>query len=136
MFFTPDSARSSRIACRQVIQAILFRVLASDATLDELGGVLKDAKALARHGKSSREIDAFCAKIRREGDVISGGNVALPKMVRDVTDRKFLELALAGDVDYLITNDRRHLLSLKKIGRTQIVTPHKFMLALSLKPRA
>jgi predicted nucleic acid-binding protein len=51
-------------------------------------------------------------------------------LARDITDTKFLDLALAADADYLVTNDHRHLLPLKIIGRTRIVTPHKFMLAL------
>jgi predicted nucleic acid-binding protein len=46
---------------------------------------------------------------------------------RDVTDTKFLDLAVASDADYFVTNDRRHLLPLKRIGRTRIVTPHKFL---------
>ncbi|HLX62927.1 MAG TPA: hypothetical protein VKX17_16755 [Planctomycetota bacterium] len=53
-----------------------------------------------------------------------------PSLPRDATDSKFLDLALASNAGFLVTNDRRHLLRLKKYGRTRIVTPHKFMLAL------
>jgi hypothetical protein len=39
--------------------------------------------------------------------------------VRDITDREFLALAVAADADFLVTNDRRHFLPLKRFGRTQ-----------------
>jgi len=51
--------------------------------------------------------------------------------VHDVTDRKFLDLAIASGADYFVTNDRRHLLPLKKIGRTKSSRPHKFMQVLN-----
>jgi predicted nucleic acid-binding protein len=51
-------------------------------------------------------------------------------LTRDASDAKFLELALAANADFLVTYDHRHLLRLKSIGRTRIVTPHKFLLAL------
>ena len=46
---------------------------------------------------------------------------------RDATDTRILSLAAASDADYLVTNDRRHLLRLKQFGRTRIVTPHRFL---------
>jgi predicted nucleic acid-binding protein len=44
---------------------------------------------------------------------------------------KFLSLAQEADADYLVTKDGRHLLRLKKFGRTQIVTPTRFLAALA-----
>ena len=43
----------------------------------------------------------------------------------DKDDDKFLESSMAARADYLITSDR-HLLDLKKLGRTQIVRPDEF----------
>ena len=45
-------------------------------------------------------------------------------MVNAVVDTN---VCLEADADYLVTNDRRHLHLLRKVGRTQIVTPRKFL---------
>ena len=42
--------------------------------------------------------------------------------VDDPGDNLVLATALAGDADYLVTGDRRHLLHLKKVRRTRILT--------------
>jgi predicted nucleic acid-binding protein len=36
-------------------------------------------------------------------------------------------LALRAKADFLVTNDRRHLLHLESFGQTRIVTPSQFM---------
>ncbi len=57
---------------------------------------------------------------------------------RDMTDNamsrntrhrltRLLECALAARADYLVTGDKEHLLPLRSIGRTQIVTPAAFL---------
>ena len=40
-------------------------------------------------------------------------------------DNKFLEAAVAGEADFIITSDR-HLLNLKKFNSMPIVTPNNF----------
>lgn len=45
---------------------------------------------------------------------------------RDPTDAKYLEAASACQADYLVSGDR-DLLSLKKFGITQIVSPKEFV---------
>jgi predicted nucleic acid-binding protein len=52
-------------------------------------------------------------------------------IARDATDTKFLGLAQVAQADYLVTNDRRHLLRLKHYGRTKIVTPAQFLRELA-----
>jgi putative PIN family toxin of toxin-antitoxin system len=43
----------------------------------------------------------------------------------DPSDNMFLECAVAGKADYIITSDR-HLLALKRFRETEIVTPTRF----------
>jgi len=76
-------------------------------------------------------ISEICKLLETMSKVVKSDKIELPVIVRDVTDQKFLELAITGDADYFVTNDKKHLLPLKKIGRTKIVTPHKFMMALN-----
>ncbi len=42
-------------------------------------------------------------------------------------DNRILECALSARADYLVTGDKEHLLPLRSIGTTQIVTPSAFL---------
>jgi hypothetical protein len=46
---------------------------------------------------------------------------------RDPQDNPVIAMAVAGQADYLVTGDRRGLLSLKRAGNTRIVTPAEFL---------
>ncbi|MHB8348391.1 MAG: putative toxin-antitoxin system toxin component, PIN family [Acidiferrobacterales bacterium] len=46
---------------------------------------------------------------------------------RDPHDNPVLAMAIAAEVDFLVTGDRRGLLSLKRIGTTRIVTAAEFL---------
>ena len=43
-------------------------------------------------------------------------------LVDDPDDNLVLATAVAGEADYLVTGDRRHLLQLKKVRRTRVLT--------------
>lgn len=45
---------------------------------------------------------------------------------RDPPDNRFLECALAGRADYLVSGDK-HLLTLKRFRKTLILTPREFL---------
>jgi uncharacterized protein len=53
----------------------------------------------------------------------------IPKL-KDVSDRKFLQCAVAGKANYLITGDKE-LLSLREIKKTKIVSPRDFLYTMS-----
>ena len=46
---------------------------------------------------------------------------------RDDADNRILECAVAADADFLVTGDKRDILPLKSIGKTQIVTATQFL---------
>lgn len=46
---------------------------------------------------------------------------------KDTKDNKYLVCAKDGQADYLVTGDKKHLLSLKKFGTTRIVSPKEFV---------
>ena len=52
------------------------------------------------------------------------------KVVKDPDDNKFLEAALGGDADYLVTGDEKDLLSLREWKGVKIVTPARFLMIL------
>ncbi|MBS3163583.1 putative toxin-antitoxin system toxin component, PIN family [Candidatus Woesearchaeota archaeon] len=47
----------------------------------------------------------------------------------DETDNKFIETAIMGDADYIVTQDK-HLLNVKKYKDIKIITPDKFLRVL------
>lgn len=52
---------------------------------------------------------------------------------RDPQDNPVLAMAIAGKTDYLVTGDRRGLLSLKRVSITRIVTAAEFLRILKKK---
>jgi len=49
------------------------------------------------------------------------------KVCKDKKDNKFLEVAWRAKADYLITGDKKHLLSLKEFKGTKILSPREFL---------
>lgn len=54
-------------------------------------------------------------------------------MSEDPQDNPVLAMAVAGEADFLVTGDRRGLLSLKRVGTTRIVTAAEFLKVLKKK---
>ncbi len=48
-------------------------------------------------------------------------------LCKDPKDNIYLECCLEGKANYLITGDKKHLLSLKKFKQTKIVSPKEFI---------
>lgn len=45
---------------------------------------------------------------------------------KDKKDNRYLAAALDGKADYLVSGDTKHLLTLKKIANTRIISPKEF----------
>jgi len=108
-----------------------FRFVYSPSTLDELIDVLLLPPIRARHGLSDDEVLEFAASLLVSADRYDAVEAVPASLTRDITDSKFLDLAEASDADYLVTNDRRHLLGLKRHHRTEIITPAEFLRRLA-----
>jgi putative PIN family toxin of toxin-antitoxin system len=53
---------------------------------------------------------------------------------RDPADNFLLAMTEAGEVEYLVTGDKRDLLELKRHARTDIVTTRQFLQVLGMDP--
>lgn len=92
-----------------------FTLITSEVQLDEF-------RRVTRYRKLRRFV-----KPHEAGTLVRGVRVRavmvteLPEidLVDDPGDNLVLATALAGDADYLVTGDRRHLLHLKKVRRTR-----------------
>lgn len=122
-----------RSASREVIDryhAGEFRVALSPAILHEIATVLSLPELRSVHRLSNEEIRRFREMLQLGSRVFSGTVDVPASMTRDVSDTKWVGLAIEANADYLVTLDRRHLQRLKKIEQTQIVTPRAFLRAL------
>jgi putative PIN family toxin of toxin-antitoxin system len=48
----------------------------------------------------------------------------------DPDDNPLLAMAIAGEVDYLVSGDKRDVLAVKKVGKASIVTARRFLTIL------
>ncbi|MDE0027299.1 MAG: putative toxin-antitoxin system toxin component, PIN family [Spirochaetaceae bacterium] len=95
-----------------------FTLITSELQLDEFRRVTRYRK-LRRYLKP-HEVGTLVRGVRARASIVSD----LPDidLVDDPGDNLVLATALAGDADYLVTGDRRHLLHLKKVRQTRILT--------------
>jgi putative PIN family toxin of toxin-antitoxin system len=100
-----------------------FALLTAPAQLDELRRVTRYPKLRARlpPALAGRLVNDLRALAIRVGD--------LPRVTAstDADDNLLLAIAVAGSADFLITGDKRHLLSLGSHGGTKILTVRSFL---------
>jgi len=101
-------------------------LLGSEATLAELRAVLVRPTFERYSPAAARErfLDAIAAEMTLVAPAPIG------RLCRDPEDDMFLAAALAGDADWLVTVDRQ-LLSVRRIGRTPIRRPERFLEAVA-----
>jgi putative PIN family toxin of toxin-antitoxin system len=126
-------ASNPHSAGKSVVDAIFagsFVLILSGETLFELQRVLADEEIRTMHGWSDELILSYCRALEVKARMIETTSVVPPSLTRDVTDTKFVALAIDGQADYLVTHDQRQLGRLKTVGTAKIVTPAKFLMAL------
>lgn len=99
-----------------------FDILSAPGQLTELKRVIRE-KFPDMLPKS--EVGTFVNLFKRAAIMVrpqKGVNLA-----PDPDDNLVLGIALAGGADFLVTGDKAHLLSLKKVGRTKIVPLSDFL---------
>ena len=75
---------------------------------------------------TTRQTDERVAVIRRMATLVEPTERIALVVAKD-DDNRILECAVAAHADYLVTGDNKHLLPLRSIGATQIVTPAAFL---------
>jgi putative PIN family toxin of toxin-antitoxin system len=121
------SPRSAAARTLDAYYQARYELVFSPGTVDELLDVLTLPHIRARHAWSDDETLRFITTLLAAALVYPGCGRVPASLTRDPTDVKFLTLAAEAGADYLVTNDRRHLLRLGRYRRTRIVTPNKFL---------
>lgn len=96
-------------------------LLVSDATLAELRAVL--LRPAFDRFKPRAEREAFLAAIAAEAEPVAPAEAV--RLCSDPDDDMFLAVALAGNADVLLTEDKA-VLALRTVGRTRILRPIAF----------
>jgi len=102
--------------------------LYSDATLNELIDVLGRPRMVHRYGLTAAEVDALCALVILRGELVRPGRVITA--CRDPKDDKFLEVAVAGQADVIVTSDG-DLEALDPFEGIPMISPAEFLRLLS-----
>ncbi len=106
-----------------------FELLTSEAILEEIAKVLHYPKIAQLHRLSGVELEEFVALLRDEARVVE------PKqrfsLSPDESDNRYIECAVSGGAEFLVTGDRKHLLPLKEYQGVTILSPAAFVVVLS-----
>jgi putative PIN family toxin of toxin-antitoxin system len=106
-----------------------FELLLSEAILEEWQAALNYPKIQKLHKLNEVEIAEFIAGFRLIGVMVEP--LAIPPVVLDdPDDNKFIECAVAGGAEYIISGDK-HLKSIREYQGIQILTPAMFLALFS-----
>lgn len=98
-----------------------IRLITSKAILLELAEKLHH-----KFGMSSEGIEKTIGGISKFAEIV-GPSEALSVIKKDEDDNRVLEAAKESQADFIISGDRRHILSLKKFEESKIVSAAEFL---------
>lgn len=102
-----------------------FELLVSEAILAEYASVLKYPHIQARHRRSDAEVEDIIEGFRIVAMLVEP--VHRLEVVKDDTeDNKFLECAVEGGAEFIVSGDK-HLLAIKEYAGIHILTPTAFL---------
>jgi putative PIN family toxin of toxin-antitoxin system len=123
--FSPDGAPATIIS--RWLQGT-FELLISMAILDEYRQALTYPRIQQRIRIGVEAVEQMLADFERVATSIEPGRLSVGVSF-DPDDDKFLECALSGNADYLVTGDQ-HLLALGTFRGIPVVTPAAFLVML------
>jgi uncharacterized protein len=109
--------------CRQILSLFadeLIDIVASEETLSELR-----RKITQRFPLYIPKLRLLEASIREDGQIVPLGSISI-RICRDPDDDKFIETALLGTCNNIISGDQ-DLLSLKHYNQIKILSPTEFL---------
>ena len=111
-----------------------FLLLISTAILDEIGRVLQYPKIKKRHRWSEQKIQLLLEDLSRLA-ILTPGKLSLAIIPDDPSDNRYVECAVEGHANYLVSGDD-HLLKLGAFQQVLIVTPRVFVKVMTEDPES
>ena len=105
-----------------------FDVLASASIIDEVGRVLRYPRIVKRHRQDEASIQRFLELLSGQA-VIVEPSMVLDVIKDDLSDNRYLECAIEGKAQYIISGDK-HLLELGEYQGVIILPPAAFITLL------
>ena len=105
-----------------------FHLVTSQAILSEIDRVLRYPKIRKRHGMSDTAIEEWIDDLAHLA-ILVPGKIAVTMITEDPADDRYLECALEGEAESIVSGDQ-HLLKLKRYQHIVILTPRAFLQAL------
>ncbi len=105
-----------------------IQLVISPDIVDEIRAVLLYPKIMKRHRRTPEQIKLFLRKLLKTA-VITHCRAGLDVVKDDPSDNKYLECAMEGRADYIISGDG-HLTDLRSFHGIRIVTPAQFLKTL------
>ena len=102
-----------------------FQLILSAAILQEIGRVLQYPKIARRHRWSREEIQTFVDDLAHLA-TMTPGKIHLRVIPEDPSDDAYIECAVEGEAEYLVSGDK-HLLDLGTYGSVTILTSRAFL---------
>ncbi len=106
----------------------IFDVLISKEILDEIGRVLRYPRIAKRHKQDEMAIRRFLKLLEYEAIVVDPAE-ALAVIQEDESDNRYLECAVEGKAQYIISGDK-HLLDIGDYRDIAILPPAVFVAIL------
>ena len=123
-FFTPPGVPGQVLDAAE--SGVFTLCLSREILTETVGVLLRNTKLQARYGYGRENVDEFCDGLAAIAQQVSD----LPQLQAvplDPKDNMVVATALAAKADYLVTGDRRHLLSLGSYEGIKIITPRQFL---------
>ena len=107
-----------------------FELLVSEPILEEVERVLGYPHIAKLHRRSTLDIERYIKYLRNIATLVTPSERL--QIASDECDNRYVECALEGRADFLVTGDKKHLLPLKEHRGTQILPPAAFLILLEL----
>ena len=105
-----------------------FDVLVSEPIIDEVGRVLRYPRIVKRHKQDEAAIERFLKLLAREAVIVEPAEV-LDVVQKDESDNRYLECALEGKAQYVVSSGQ-HLLKVSEYMGIIILPPAAFVALL------
>lgn len=112
----------------ELLEAGAFYLLVSDGLVGEYQRALQYEHVRKVHGLTAEQVQKWVTDLRRTS-VFVKPSAPIAAILSDPDDNKFLECAVAGGADYIVSGDK-HLLSLGEYEGIRILSPADFLRVL------
>ncbi len=102
-----------------------FHLVISKAILEEIGKVLRYPRIVKRHHWREHQIKVFIEDLARLA-ILAPGKLRLAAFAEDPSDTRYIECAIEGEAEYLVSGDQL-LLRLGAYREIRILTPRAFL---------